>query len=564
MKINKKNIIVILCLYVLCTLTLAGCSAIGTNSISNLDKEFSFIYLGDSQADPATGDYTAWGKLINLAAKDDSLPAFVMIGGDLVNDGSNREEWDNFFNAGGKALKKLILYPAIGNHNSSDLYKTIFELPNNGPEDKKEEFYSFDYGDAHFTVLNSNDMGNANEDDILWLKNDLAGTDKTYKIVMFHHPAYPAVDIPKDIDRAETIQKFFVPILEDAGVDLVLTGHQHVYMRTFPLKGGKIDVNGIVYIAGTSGGKQYVSSSFDYIACKIDNQPVYTIITISSGGIIIETKNSQGVTIDSTRNPIISKEQKDLKVTVSGDVISENKSFTLQELSTLTNSGFNHIYSTINNWPSAKFYAAKGITVRSILEKAGVLDTAQVITFRSPDSYEISFTRKQLLDNPQYYYPNINNGSDIHSERVEPIIAYEYKAGSNSLQDVSADELCLIIGQMNPFEHTNPAFIANVSEIIVSEELPEIWQQATAFPEQGQVAIGEKVKLLHKNFGLVKLHYTLDGTEPTVLSPMYNPSTYQPELNAPIIIDKDTIIKVLATGYGKEDSKIKTFTYKVK
>jgi hypothetical protein len=59
-------------------------------------------------------------------------------------------------------------------------------------------------------------------------------------------------------------------------------------------------------------------------------------------------------------------------------------------------------------------------------------------------------------------------------------------------------------------------------------------EAATTFPTEGRIAAGESVKLQHKFSGLVKLHYTLDGTDPTELSPMYNPSTYQPELNLPI------------------------------
>ncbi len=86
------------------------------------------------------------------------------------------------------------------------------------------------------------------------MEQDLSQTDKTYKIVMFHHPAYPAIEIPKDSQRAEVIRKNFVPVMERGGVDLVLGGHQHVYMRTHPLRDGQRSENGIVYLMGYSGG----------------------------------------------------------------------------------------------------------------------------------------------------------------------------------------------------------------------------------------------------------------------------------------------------------------------
>lgn len=541
----------------------AGCSAVTLLKGSGGQQEFSFIYMGDSQADPDTGDYSAWGKMLSQAAADKSRPAFVMIGGDLVNDGSSQEEWDRFLTAAEPVRKKLRLYPAMGNHDNTPLFKQIFELPENGPEGRQEAFYSFDYGDAHFTVMDSNLMGAASQGDIKWLEQDLAQTNKTYRIVMFHHPAYPAVDIPKDSQRAEVIQKNFVPVMEKAGVDLVLCGHQHVYMRTHPLKNGRRNREGIVYLMGYSGGKQYSPGAYDYAACSMGGQPVYSIITVNAQGIAIKTMDSSGQVLDFTGAPEISDEQRDMTITIKGDGIQGEKKFTMEELAAQPEAGFQHVYSTINNWPTARFYAVRGITVRSILQAAGVLGTARAITFRSDDSYEMSFTREQLLDTPHYYYPRVKEGSEEGAQPVEPVIAYEYKEGSADMGSAVADVPCLIIGQRNPLEHTNPAFVVNVAEIIVSSRDPGQWEAATTFPAQGRIAAGESVKLQHKFSGLVKLHYTLDGTDPTELSPLYNPSTYQPELNLPIPIKDDTVIKVLVSGYGKHNSEISSFTFEV-
>lgn len=561
---NKLQTCILLLLVILLILSIGGCSSQQIDSKEGVDSTngFSFIYMGDSQADPQTGDYKAWGQLLQKAAKDKSQPAFVMIGGDLVNDGNDQDEWDALFAAGGKALKELTVYPAVGNHDNSELFKTRFDLPGNGPAGKGV-FYSFDYGDAHFTVMDSNVMGAANQEDIDWLKKDLSKTNKTYKIVMFHHPAYPAIDNPKDNIRAQTIQKYFVPVMEAEGVNLVLSGHQHVYMRTYPLLKGERNENGIVYLMGISGGKHYASGAYDYIACSIDNQRVYTMVSVNEKGIILETKDASGTVVDSNRGPDISPEQRDLSITVKGDGIKGEQKLTLGELSNFPNSGFEHVYSTINNWPTARFYAARGITVCTILKAAGVLDTAQVITFRSPDSYEVSFTRDQLLNLPRYYYPQVKEGSADMAELVEPIIAYEYKEGSADMGAAVPDAPCLIIGQTNPQEHTNPAFVVNVSEIIVSDKEADSWETASTFPQEGKIPSGELVKLQHKYIGLVKLHYTLDGTAPTEFSPMYNISTYQPELNVPITITEDTVIKVLVTGYGKKNSSIKRFTFEV-
>ncbi len=558
----RKTIIIILFIISAVLFPLfAGCSALPAGSEAN--DGFSFIYMSDSQADPETGDYTAWGEMFDTAARNESQPTFIMIGGDLVNDGSDQQEWDAFFAAGGDVLKKMKLYPAIGNHDRSSLFKTLFELPENGPKGKTESYYSFDYGDAHFIVLDSNLMGTADPEDLDWLEKDLGTTDKPYKIVMFHYPAYPAIDIPKDMARAEIIRQHYVPILEQAGVDLVLSGHQHVYMRTYPLLKGERNEDGIVYLLGNAGGKKYTSGSFDYIAKSIDDQPVYSIISVNKNGITIGTYDRTGKILDSTRGPSITEEQQELTITVSGDGINQEKVFAFGELAKLPYSGFDHVYSTINNWPAPRFYAARGITVRSILKAAGVLDTAQLITFRSPDSYEVSFTREQILDTPRFYYPQVATDSAEGAETVEAVIAYEYKEGADVMTAAVPDTPCLVIGQSYPGEHTNPAFVVGVSEIIVSDKKAQPWEPATAFPAAGKIAAGELVKLQHKNQGMVKIHYTLDGSEPSYLTPMYNPSTYQPELNKPIPIEGNTVIKAIVTGYGRPDSQAAEFSYEV-
>jgi len=220
---------------------------------------------------------------------------------------------------------------------------------------------------------------------------------------------------------------------------------------------------------------------------------------------------------------------------------------------------FTHVYSAVNNWPTARYYAAEGFSVVSILAAAGLYDSAQTVTFRSDDGYEISLTRDQIHA-PQYFYPQVNENDD-GAEPVYPIIAYRWREGSDDLSAIREDNPCLIIGQRNPFEHTNPAFVENISEIIVSTEPCEKWPPASTFPAPGFIPAGETVKLQHLSYGLVKLHYTLDGSEPTILSTMYNPSTYRPELNVPIPITETTEIRVIVYGYGKTDSEVAVFQF---
>lgn len=294
----QKNIF-LLCLGLIC-LIFVGCvpQPVPIENESEAPGSFSFIFMGDSQADPEIGDYTAWGQMLKKAAAEKSQPVFVLISGDMVNDGDDQSEWNRFLTSGEDVWQNLHLNPAVGNHDDTDLFRKIFNLPENGPENYKDFFYSFDYGNAHFTVMDSNAMESAKPVLADWLKKDLSNTDAAYKFVMFHHPVYSAMADPKDTDLADTIKDIFVPVMEEGGVDFVLNGHQHVYMRTFPIYNGSVDDKGIVYLMGNSAGKFYEPGKYDYAASIIGNQPVYTVFTVTAEGIKLETKNSSGDVLD--------------------------------------------------------------------------------------------------------------------------------------------------------------------------------------------------------------------------------------------------------------------------
>jgi 3',5'-cyclic AMP phosphodiesterase CpdA len=69
-----------------------------------------------------------------------------------------------------------------------------------------------------------------------WLQRDLARSQQPWKFVVCHHPPYQVV-----ADwRGEHLQANWVPLFEEGGADLVFTGHQHVYMRTRPLREGRV------------------------------------------------------------------------------------------------------------------------------------------------------------------------------------------------------------------------------------------------------------------------------------------------------------------------------------
>ena len=262
--------------------------------------DFTFLYLGDTQKELDSEDgYDLFSKNIKHAFEHGEAE-LMLIGGDLINNGDNFSEWMEFFTAADGVPANLTLMPAMGNHDNTDGYKEMFVLPQNGPENSKEHFYSFDYNDAHFTVLDSNTV--FREENIEWLKNDLEATDKRWKIVMLHHPIYPANNASRDVTRAENLQREIAPILEKNGVDLVLMGHQHVFYRSHPLSEGKIvPSGGIVYLMGLAGNKFYVATPAEHMAFYKEYTALHTYISVTEGYMELNSYGHGGELMDTYR-----------------------------------------------------------------------------------------------------------------------------------------------------------------------------------------------------------------------------------------------------------------------
>ena len=111
--------------------------------------------------------------------------------------------------------------------------------------------YSFDYGNAHFVFIEANPHVFAGLLDgsavfakappafsaypsVLreWLINDLDSSSQTWKIVVFHQPAFSSGNATVKNSQMRGVAKF----LEDHGVNMVFNGHEHNYQRTFPLR----------------------------------------------------------------------------------------------------------------------------------------------------------------------------------------------------------------------------------------------------------------------------------------------------------------------------------------
>ena len=180
----------------------------------------------------------------NPRENDDYINLWLGLGDLAYRSGTNEQFQKALFDTYPDILRNQALWPVYGNHDARRwTYFKLFTLPEygeaGGVPSGTENYYSIDYANIHLVVLDSTDSGLSPDDDMLeWLKEDLANNDKQWLIVAFHHPPYTKgshnSDDPKDSNgRMIKIRQNVLPILEAAAVDLVMSGHSHMYERSY-------------------------------------------------------------------------------------------------------------------------------------------------------------------------------------------------------------------------------------------------------------------------------------------------------------------------------------------
>jgi hypothetical protein len=178
-----------------------------------------------------------------------------------------------FFNIYTSWLKRKPFFPSMGNHdsrstnNNGQAYLDLFVLPDDAGAsaypDHAERYYSFDYGPVHFVAL---DTEFAFQDplrrqaQLAWLKTDLSSTSKLWKIAFWHRAPYSSKgEHGSDL----TVRQAFGPIMEQYGVQLALTAHEHMYERTVPWRESTSSARqAVTYVVSGGGGARLYPAGF--------------------------------------------------------------------------------------------------------------------------------------------------------------------------------------------------------------------------------------------------------------------------------------------------------------
>ena len=305
----KKTISAILALLLALSLSVQAFAVNSRVPEAQTGDAFSFLYFGDIQVEVgAEADYAAWEELASAAVSRNPDVAFVLQGGDMVESGISERQWELFLNAAESALGDIPFFPTAGNHESNfpsgkpELLLQKFDLPQNGPDGFKGEFYSFTYGNVHVQALNSwvfsgeqrltdEDFAMLNE----WVANDLSASSAEWKIAVTHIPLYPVHNDGTGNKARENWESIFVTY----GLDLCFVGHQHVYSRLKPMKNETPDYyDGVTYIMGNSGLKHYSSADEIYAERTIYNTSNYQLASVDGNSMTIRTYDIDGNELD--------------------------------------------------------------------------------------------------------------------------------------------------------------------------------------------------------------------------------------------------------------------------
>jgi len=240
------------------------------------------LYMGDPQC-----GLEGWGKLLAAASKAHPDAAALLIAGDLVDRGNERTNWDHFFLRAAGVFEQLPLLPAVGNHEYLDrgprLYRAFFDPPRNGPEGVAPGLvYSVEIGDLFLAVLDStlavsDPAGAALQAE--WLDARLSRTGRTWKVVALHHPLYASHPTREN----PAVRAAWGPVFDRHKVDLVLQGHDHAYLRTYPLRDGRraeTPAGGTVYVVAVSGDKFCDQDPRDYTEVGFTRVSTYQTIEV--------------------------------------------------------------------------------------------------------------------------------------------------------------------------------------------------------------------------------------------------------------------------------------------
>lgn len=209
---------------------------------------------------------------------------FVIMLGDNLYGGASEKDYESKFARPYKALldQGVMFYAALGNHDDhNEISYAPFHMGGN-------RYFTHVEKNVEFFVLDSNYMDGAQLD---WVQNELQKSTSDWKIAFFHHPLYSS---GKEHGSDTDLRSVLEPLFEKYGVNVVLSGHEHMYERINPQ-------NGINYfVVGNSGKLKTADIKTDTMkASGFDSDQSFMLVEIAGDELYFNTVSRTGEIVDS-------------------------------------------------------------------------------------------------------------------------------------------------------------------------------------------------------------------------------------------------------------------------
>ena len=264
-----------------------------TTAPYNTCEPFTFVVASDSRPDTEDSKPLKWSSIAAEAIVEQGA-AFMINGGDLVEEGESIQQWMYYLEYTPQIMAAKPVMVAIGNHDDGPgqgdgaNFNQLVNYPRN-PVTDTEDSYFFRYGNTLFIILSTSTFKEDFEEIAIWMDEVLTkNSDAKWKFVFDHHPFYSSAGVglnstvghePNEVGQ----NPIFIPVFDKHHVDMVVSAHSHYYERFSPSYGYEDQddpddiapnpVNtfneGTVYIVSGGGGAMTYQKALVDIMCGL-------------------------------------------------------------------------------------------------------------------------------------------------------------------------------------------------------------------------------------------------------------------------------------------------------
>jgi len=238
-----------------------------------------FLVIGDA----GTGGREQYQVASQILRYRTRIPfTFAIMLGDNIYGSERPQDFDKKFVKPYKGLldSDVEFNAALGNHDDpNQRYFKPFNLGGN-------RYRTFKKGNVRFFVIDSNYL---DPEQLKWLEKELAASGSDWKIAYFHHPMYTTARRGPEVEVRAVLEPLFVK----HGVDVVFTGHEHIYERLNPQKG--------IYhftVGGAAKLRRGDTRASPLLAARFDRDRSFLLAEIAGDSLYFQTVSRTGLVVD--------------------------------------------------------------------------------------------------------------------------------------------------------------------------------------------------------------------------------------------------------------------------